>query len=85
MYYDAIQYQSASLECVSNLVGSDRIFFGTDHPFFPPPGVAPADIDEHPWPSTTQNLGIVPSVFPEDPGAVFHDNAARILNIPLPE
>jgi len=36
-YYDAVCYSTKSLECLEGLVGRDRILFGTDHPFFPPP------------------------------------------------
>jgi predicted TIM-barrel fold metal-dependent hydrolase len=33
LYYDALLYQAASVECAQALVGSDRLIFGTDHPF----------------------------------------------------
>lgn len=39
MYYDGISYHYPTLDCAAQMVGSDRIMFGTDHPFFPPPGV----------------------------------------------
>lgn len=36
LYYDAVAYHPAGLQCAIDLVGSKRIMFGTDHPFFPP-------------------------------------------------
>lgn len=39
MFYDGIAYHFPALDCAQQMVGTDRIMFGTDHPFFPPPGV----------------------------------------------
>lgn len=36
MYYDSISYHYPTLSCAEQMVGSDRLMFGTDHPFFPP-------------------------------------------------
>ncbi len=48
MYFDAIAYNPLALQQLVSLVGSDRVMFGTDHPFFPP-----ADNNKHDaWPST---------------------------------
>lgn len=35
-YYDAIAYDTPALQCLLAFVGSDRVVFGTDNPFFPP-------------------------------------------------
>ena len=52
MYFDAISYNSIALQGLVNLVGSDRIMFGTDNPFFPPVGVAADKVTSASWPST---------------------------------
>lgn len=36
LYYDAVSYHPAALAAAANLVGWNRLMFGTDHPFFPP-------------------------------------------------
>ena len=33
LYYDAVAYNRSNLLCTLDLVGPDRVFFGTDHPF----------------------------------------------------
>lgn len=52
-YYDAVIYHTPALECVQKLVGADRLMFGTDHPFFPPPDGGPK------WVSTVKNQEIL--------------------------
>lgn len=56
MYFDALCYHGPALTAADQLVGGDRLMFGTDHPFFPPPmdehNVAPDTenaIDKVPW------------------------------------
>lgn len=39
MYYDSISYHQPTLACARQFVGDERLMFGTDHPFFPPPEV----------------------------------------------
>ena len=38
LYFDAISYDPKILQALINLVGPDRVMFGTDNPFFPPVG-----------------------------------------------
>jgi predicted TIM-barrel fold metal-dependent hydrolase len=52
MYFDAISYDGNALETLVNQVGSDRIVFGTDNPFFPP--LHTDDYNKAEWPSTTK-------------------------------
>jgi predicted TIM-barrel fold metal-dependent hydrolase len=52
MYFDAISYDKIALESLVKMVGSDRIMFGTDNPFFPPLNVP--DITKASWPSTVK-------------------------------
>lgn len=83
MYFDSIQYQTPSLACVQQLVGADRLMFGTDHPFFPPPGGK--DPETHVWPSTEENLHILGRHFgADDERGVLRENAYRILGITPP-
>jgi aminocarboxymuconate-semialdehyde decarboxylase len=39
MYFDGVAYHAPAVRCALDLVGPDRILFGTDHPF----GIADAD------------------------------------------
>ena len=57
MYYDSITYELNSLECCISLVGEDRLFFGTDHPFFPPKDTN--DLNSKQWQSTLKNQTII--------------------------
>jgi aminocarboxymuconate-semialdehyde decarboxylase len=52
MYFDAISYDQIALEGLIKMVGSDRIMFGTDNPFFPP--LDTTDIFKAQWPSTVK-------------------------------
>jgi hypothetical protein len=36
LYYDAVSYTPQALTATASLAGIDRLFFGTDNPFFPP-------------------------------------------------
>jgi len=52
MYFDAIAYSKPALAALVDTVGGDRIMFGTDNPFFPPPGEEEKDVNGQLWPST---------------------------------
>jgi aminocarboxymuconate-semialdehyde decarboxylase len=54
LYFDAIAYDHRALEALISFVGSDRIVFGTDHPFFPPPNVAKDKVIDAQWLSTNK-------------------------------
>ncbi|KAL0949326.1 hypothetical protein HGRIS_009401 [Hohenbuehelia grisea] len=72
LYYDAVAYGSEELEFVSSAIGrainyspdgksavdigSRRMMFGTDHPFFPPLSATEK------WPSVTENLDAIEGV-----------------------
>lgn len=85
-YYDGVIYHQAGLEALMKFLGSggdhltDRIVWGTDHPFFPPP--ASQDQETALWPSTMKNYAIIP---PPSPNwdMIVRENAAKLLNIPL--
>eukprot|EP00164_Ancoracysta_twista_P004394 GFYU01005923.1.p1 GENE.GFYU01005923.1~~GFYU01005923.1.p1 ORF type:complete len:383 (-),score=87.98 GFYU01005923.1:440-1588(-) len=76
MYYDSISYHNPALDAAIAFAGGDRLMFGTDHPFFPPPD------QENPmaiWPSTQQNLDILRDT--EHQAAIERENAQRILKL----
>lgn len=79
MYYDAVIYHRPGLEATVGLVGAAQLMFGTDHPFFPP---SSGPLSEDVWPSTIKNYDMMEGLEYRD--AVLRDNAARLLNLPLP-
>jgi predicted TIM-barrel fold metal-dependent hydrolase len=79
-YYDAIAYDPTILQSLINLVGPDRIMFGTDNPFFPPLNVP--DINTASWPSTVkvqQSIGSLPNSTHRD--QVNFGNAVKLFNL----
>ncbi|RAK99456.1 amidohydrolase family protein [Aspergillus ibericus CBS 121593] len=80
IYLDAVVYGTAGLKAaVTAAGGTDRLLFGTDHPFFPPLGD-----DEEEWPSVTTNYKAIHAAFDTDGDAaagVLGGNAARILDL----
>jgi predicted TIM-barrel fold metal-dependent hydrolase len=68
LYYDCIAYHSPGLNCAIEFVGSDRLMFGTDHPFSISDPQTLYESMSH-LPVETQN-------------AIRSDNARRILRIP---
>ncbi|KAL4795981.1 hypothetical protein BDV19DRAFT_361865 [Aspergillus venezuelensis] len=79
IYLDAVVYGKPGLEAAMAASGSDRLMFGTDHPFFPP-----LDSKESDWPSVTKNYKAIHATFEtnsETVADVLGCNAARILNL----
>ncbi|KAL4802228.1 hypothetical protein BDV18DRAFT_147089 [Aspergillus unguis] len=79
IYLDAVVYGKPGLEAAIAASGSDRLLFGTDHPFFPPLDSTGGD-----WPSVTTNYKAINATFDESSGTVadvLGGNAARILNL----
>ncbi|KAL3472995.1 hypothetical protein BJX99DRAFT_204326 [Aspergillus californicus] len=78
IYLDAVVYGKPGLEAAIVASGSDRLLFGTDHPFFPPLDTKVSD-----WPSVTTNYKVIDTAFEtQDTVAdVLGGNAARILNL----
>ncbi|BDD55911.1 hypothetical protein MPDQ_003289 [Monascus purpureus] len=81
IYLDAVVYGTAGLKAAVAAAGStDRLLFGTDHPFFPP---LDGKEDED-WPSVTTNYKAINASFGDDAesvAAVLGGNAARILDL----
>lgn len=80
IFLDAVVYGVAGLKAAVTVGGgSDRLMFGTDHPFFPP-----LDEREKEWLSVTTNYNAIEENFGGDKeavAAVLGGNAARILNL----
>ncbi|KEP46747.1 putative 2-amino-3-carboxymuconate-6-semialdehyde decarboxylase [Rhizoctonia solani 123E] len=83
LYYDAVAYGAPELTMAKwSALGSQRMMFGTDHPFFPPvPGVADTDAK---WASVTENLAAikaVPGWSEADKEGVRSGNAIKIFGL----
>ncbi|KAI9928217.1 hypothetical protein ASPWEDRAFT_170785 [Aspergillus wentii DTO 134E9] len=80
IYLDAVVYSTAGLNAaVTASGGTDRLLFGTDHPFFPP-----LESKDEKWASVTTNYKAIHAAFDTDNDAVtavLGGNAARILNL----
>ncbi|BFZ60296.1 hypothetical protein YB2330_001332 [Saitoella coloradoensis] len=78
MYYDAVVYHDVGLKATAELVGEERVMFGTDHPFFPPL----EGKEGEKWMSVTTNSAAVQAVLGEEAGeGVMGGNAVRILGL----
>ncbi|KAJ5757457.1 uncharacterized protein N7511_006151 [Penicillium nucicola] len=77
---DAVVYGVAGLKAAVTVGGgTDRLMFGTDHPFFPP-----LNEEEKDWLSVTTNYNAIDETFKDEKevvAAVLGGNAARILNL----
>ncbi|KAJ5456743.1 hypothetical protein N7530_012017 [Penicillium desertorum] len=79
IFLDAVVYGTAGLKAAVAAGGTDRLMFGTDHPFFPP-----LNEDEKEWISVTTNYKAIDATFEgekEAVAAVLGGNAARILKL----
>lgn len=78
-YYDGVVYHRSALQSIIDLVGVDRIMFGTDNPFFPPEEGPRSEVL---WPSTVKNYDILEQES-EEYDMIVRGNASRLLNIPM--
>ncbi|CAG8014877.1 unnamed protein product [Penicillium nalgiovense] len=79
IFLDAVVYGTPGLKAAVAAGGTDRLMFGTDHPFFPP-----LDESEKEWISVTTNYKAIDANFEgekETVAAVLGGNAARILKL----
>ena len=80
IYLDAVIYSEHGVKTAVDVSGSDRLMFGTDHPFFPP-----LTTDEQgEWESASMNFGAIGKAVGEDSEqakAILGSNAVRILNL----
>jgi predicted TIM-barrel fold metal-dependent hydrolase len=84
LYYDAISYQTPTLQLLISLVGPERIMFGTDHPFFPP-HVENAALDSTEWHSPAAHRPVLAALGPDIATAILRGNARTIFALPMPE
>ncbi|RLN49296.1 hypothetical protein BBJ28_00007187 [Nothophytophthora sp. Chile5] len=93
-YYDAVAYHEPALQCLIDFAGSDKIVFGTDHPFFPPAKgddeevqgesgseVGELDLSACDWRSTLANYEIMANMSSDVQSAMLRDNAKKLLGI----
>jgi aminocarboxymuconate-semialdehyde decarboxylase len=78
-YFDAIAFQSPSLQCLLECAAPGAVMFGSDHPFFPPHA---GGEDRSSWPAVADNLAAVRGLrdlAAQD--AILHRNAARLFGL----
>lgn len=78
-YFDAIAYNTPSLQSLITQVGEDRIMFGTDNPFFPPPNAD--DVCKEEWPSTNKVYATMAPFSSDIRNKILRENAQNLLNI----
>ncbi len=61
VWLDAVVYSSTGVRAAVDVVGKDRVLFGTDHPFFPP-----LEEGAEEWVSVGTNVEAVKEAFGED-------------------
>ena len=62
VWLDAVTYSTAGVKSAVDVVGVDRVVFGTDHPFFPP--LEKTVMQE--WDSVTTNIQAIRGAYPKD-------------------
>ncbi|KAH8894969.1 hypothetical protein GQ53DRAFT_642745 [Thozetella sp. PMI_491] len=80
VFLDAVVYSEVGLKAAVDASGTDRLMFGTDHPFFPP---LESD-EEGEWESVTLNAESVQKALgagTEDAGKVMGGNAIKVLRL----
>ncbi|PNS18210.1 2-amino-3-carboxymuconate-6-semialdehyde decarboxylase [Sphaceloma murrayae] len=80
IYLDAVIYADVGLKAAIEASGSDRLLFGTDHPFFPPLD----EKDNGEWLSVKLNSEAVKSALGDDEAqqkAIMGGNAVDILRL----
>ena len=71
VWLDAVVYSPTSVRAAVELVGKDRVLFGTDHPFFPP-----LEEGREEWMSVETNVQAVKEAFGNDEQGV-----AKVLGV----
>ncbi|MCJ1401610.1 hypothetical protein MMC11_004826 [Xylographa trunciseda] len=84
VWLDGVVYSKVGLRAAVEAVGSDRVLWGTDHPFFPPVGDEEEDGGQ--WLSVRMNVDAVTEAFKGDEAGaegVLGGNAVRLLGLDL--
>jgi predicted TIM-barrel fold metal-dependent hydrolase len=79
MYFDAISYSTPALQHLIQLVGEDRIMFGTDNPFFPPMDVPADQVSSAEWPSTTKVWTTLGDLDTNTQSKIVRQNAIKLF------
>ncbi|KAG8530390.1 uncharacterized protein KY384_004892 [Bacidia gigantensis] len=79
VWVDAVVYSASAVQAAADVVGRDRVLFGTDHPFFPP---LKAGAEE--WMSVKTNVQAVREAFEkaEVVDGILGGNATKLLDLP---
>ena len=77
VWLDAVVYSETSVKAVVELVGRDRVMFGTDHPFFPP-----LEEGKEQWESVRTNKDAIH--WGQD-GMIMGENAVKLLGLEAPD
>jgi predicted TIM-barrel fold metal-dependent hydrolase len=80
MTFDAIAYHGPALKCLVELVGADRVMFGTDHPFFAPRERGPR-MDTLSWSTAAATHAAIDALPADQQRAVARENAMRLLRL----
>ena len=81
VWLDAVVYSETGVSAAVEVVGKERVLFGTDHPFFPP-----LEAQAKGWKSVSTNVDAVRGAFGADEQAVdgvLGRNAASLLGLPI--
>lgn len=79
MHFDAISYSPAAMRHLLELVPADNVMFGTDNPFFPPPGVAADKVCEAEWPSALKVWATLDALDGPTRHKIVRGNAEKLL------
>ncbi|KAL8994785.1 MAG: hypothetical protein Q9169_005347 [Polycauliona sp. 2 TL-2023] len=77
VWLDAVVYEGVSVKAAVELVGAERVMFGTDHPFFPP-----LDEGVEKWDSVMTNVGAVEETDSKE--MIMGGNAVELLGLGKP-
>lgn len=82
VWLDAVVYSATGVKAAAEVVGVERVFFGTDHPFFPP--LDGVQEDGQKWASVEMNVEAIREAFAGDAEAfesVLGANACSVLGL----
>ncbi len=82
VWLDAVVYSPTGVRAAVEVVGKDRVLFGTDHPFFPP-----LEEGKEEWMSVETNVQAVHEALGEDEegaSGVLGKNAIELLGLEIP-
>ncbi|KAL9605654.1 MAG: hypothetical protein Q9179_001159 [Wetmoreana sp. 5 TL-2023] len=84
VWLDGISYGATGLRTAVELVGKQKVMWGSDHPFFPPVG---GSEEEEEWMSVRSNIAAVKEVFQDEEEGmrgVLGDNAVKWFRLDVP-